>query len=641
MRCFKFPALLFCLSLLVACGDNGSAEAPLAANTPHPIAKAAVLTGGSGVAVHMYQALYGQAPSYAKLNTYSALATADAGAFARSLCNNFTNTSDSALARLVLDNLGVTAASVTARNAKGQSEYALLLDALTQLFAAYGADARGQIILNATNLLGGLESDATYGAAAVAYNNQAASNLSYSSNPSSTDVRPILASAFNGNVILGAPTTSSMALKLLSSNQSGVVSIEYGTQPGAYSDRTTATSLVAGEPLGMTLEGLGANTAYYYRINFQPFGAALGFGTEYSFHTARPVGSTFTFTLQADSHLDENSSLDQYHNTLANVLADKADFHIDLGDTFMTEKHSLPLIATVLMAPDQTTVNNRYIYERTHFGLFAHSVPLFLVNGNHDGELGWLADGSAQVLPVWAAQARQSYFVNPKPGLFYGGDPYLEPFIGQRSSWYSWQWGDALFVVLDPYWDSKAQASKDGWNLTLGARQYQWLASTLSASAAKYKFVFVHNLVGGLDGQMRGGVEAAPYFEWGGKNADGSEGFALQRPGWAMPIHQLLVKNKVAAVFHGHDHLYVKQDLDGIIYQEVPQPSAINNANGPNQATAYHYSNGTILSSSGHLRVSVTPTTVSSEYVRSWLPANENALRKNRQVDDRWTVAPR
>ena len=25
-------------------------------------------------------------------------------------------------------------------------------------------------------------------------------------------------------------------------------------------------------------------------------------------------------------------------------------------------------------------------------------------------------------------------------------------------------------------------------------------------------------------------------------------------------------------VFHGHDHLYARQDLDGIVYQEVPQP---------------------------------------------------------------------
>jgi hypothetical protein len=37
-----------------------------------------------------------------------------------------------------------------------------------------------------------------------------------------------------------------------------------------------------------------------------------------------------------------------------------------------------------------------------------------------------------------------------------------------------------------------------------------------------------------------------------------------------MPIHQLLLENHVTTVFHGHDHLFAKQELDGIIYQEVP-----------------------------------------------------------------------
>ena len=50
----------------------------------------------------------------------------------------------------------------------------------------------------------------------------------------------------------------------------------------------------------------------------------------------------------------------------------------------------------------------------------------------------------------------------------------------------------------------QTQPSKDAWGLTLGDRQYAWLKQTLATSTAKYKFVFIHNLVGGLDGQMRG-----------------------------------------------------------------------------------------------------------------------------------------
>ena len=416
------------------------------------------------------------------------------------------------------------------------------------------------------------------------------------------------------------------------------MSVSYGTVSGALNLQSSAVPLAAGEPAELTLQGLLAATPYFYKVQFAADGASPSAGPEYTFTTARRPDSTFTFTLQADSHLDENSSLDQYKRTLANVLADKPDFHIDLGDTFMTEKHSDPFTAVVQMAADLLTVKKRYAYERANFGLITHSVPLFLTNGNHEGELGWLLNGTAQNLALWAGQARQQYFANPSPGAFYQGDSVADSFIGPRASWYSWQWGSAQFIVLDPYWNSKAQASKDGWNLTLGDRQYQWLVQTLASSQATFKFVFIHNLVGGLDGQMRGGIEAAPYFEWGGKNLDGTDGFAKNRPGWAQPIHALLVQYGVTAVFHGHDHLYAKQVLDGIVYQEVPQPSAINNSSGSSLAAAYHYNSGTILSSSGHLRVTVSPTAVTAEYVRSWLPKDETTTRKNAQVDDRWTV---
>jgi len=213
--------------------------------------------------------------------------------------------------------------------------------------------------------------------------------------------------------------------------------------------------------------------------------------------------------------------------------------------------------------------------------------------------------------------------------------------MGQRASWYAWSWGDALFVVLDPYWNTRTKPGQDGWALTLGERQYRWLEETLSTSPARFKLVFVHNLVGGLDGQMRGGAEAAPYFEWGGRSADGTDGFRAKRPGWGLPIHALLVRYGVTTVFHGHDHLYARQEKDGVVYQEVPQPSARNTSSGPGLAAQYHYASGTILSSSGHLRVTVSPARVTCQYVRAWLPASETAQQRNGQVDDTWSVESR
>ena len=444
---------------------------------------------------------------------------------------------------------------------------------------------------------------------------------------------------FAGSILLGSPTSSSIKANVLSPTQGGTVYLACGTVRGVYPLQSAPVPLVAGTPVELALTGLAANTQYYYRLYYLPAGGAYGPTAEYTFHTARPAGITFTFTIQADSHMDENSSLDIYLRSLGNVAATTPDFHIDLGDTFMCEKHTGPLTAVVQSAPDYATVAARYTYERGNFGTISSTAPVFLVNGNHEGESGWFLNGTASNLAIWTTQARQRHFVNPMPDAFYTGDGVDEPFVGKRGTWYAWTWGDALFVVLDPFWNTAKQPGSDGWNLTLGDRQYAWLQQTLTGSTAIYKFVFIHNLVGGLDGQMRGGIEAAPYYEWGGKNADGTAGYATRRPTWTEPIHALLVRTGVTAVFHGHDHLYAKQDLDGIVYQEVPQPSAVNNQSGAILAAAYHYTAGTILSSSGHLRVIVAPDKVTAHYIRTWLPASETTTVKNGSVDDTWTVA--
>jgi chitinase len=209
----KYLSIFLCSLFLAACG--GGDETPVAiikTSVPHPVANAATVSGGSGVAVHMYQALYGMAPSNATLSAHTAQATSDPSAFARTLTNDFASTSSTALAKLVLDNLNVTAATVTAVNAQGQSEYTILLDALGQMFAFYGTDARGQIILNATNLLAGLESDATYGATAITYNNQASVNFSYSSNSASTVAAAISTATANAGATQNVTTGTLVTL---------------------------------------------------------------------------------------------------------------------------------------------------------------------------------------------------------------------------------------------------------------------------------------------------------------------------------------------------------------------------------------------------------------------------------------------
>ena len=58
-----------------------------------------------------------------------------------------------------------------------------------------------------------------------------------------------------------------------------------------------------------------------------------------------------------------------------------------------------------------------------------------------------------------------------------------------------------------------------------------------------------------------------------------------------------MVKNKVTIFFQGHDHLFAKQELDGIIYQTVPNPADDTYSAFNKEA----YTTGTILPNSGYL----------------------------------------
>lgn len=420
--------------------------------------------------------------------------------------------------------------------------------------------------------------------------------------------------------MVGAPSYASATLNLLSDGDGSAV-VAYGPEPHALRFRSVMTTLAAGAPKEFTIEGLSPDTRYYYRLADASTDATLDVGT---FTTQRSAGSTFTFTITADPHLDQSTDTTLYARTLGNVAADAPDFHFDLGDTFMTEK-----------LPDRLAAAAQYRAQRSFFS--AMDAPLFLAVGNHDGEYGRVNDGSAESTAVWSNLMRERYFANPAPGGIYSGNEALDPYAGHLRDYYAWEWGDALFVVLDPYWYSGAP-TEDGWGYTLGVEQYRWLSATLAGSDATYKFVFVHQLVGGATRAGRGGVEAAAFGEWGGKNVDGTDGFEAHRPGWGVPIHQLLVDNRVTAVYHGHDHLYAKQDLDGIVYQEVPQPACTVPGN-PATWAEYGYTQGTLLGSSGHLRVTVGPQGVVTAYVRAFLPASETRGHANREVAHSYTIA--
>jgi hypothetical protein len=436
-------------------------------------------------------------------------------------------------------------------------------------------------------------------------------------------------------VVLGRPTDASIVANIRGDAGSEVY-LDYGVAPAAYGSRSTAATLQSNGLAAVALEGLSPDTKYYYRLRYRGSASAAYLAdAERWFHTQRAAGGAFTFVVQADPHMDGNSSADVYGQTLANELADAPDFLFDLGDTSMVEKCAVAG-SNGCSAPSPATADSvwaRYGMMRSYFDRACHSVPLFMALGNHDGETGW-PDQAAPGLDGWAVAARKAFFPNPEPDRFYTGNQEQWPGVGLRQDYYAFEWADALFVVLDPYLYTAPKPGSDGWGWTLGRAQYEWLARTLAASRAKFKFVFSHHLVGGNGNDARGGVAFAQLFEWGGRNLDGSWGFSAHRPGWAAPIHQLLVDNKVSIWFHGHDHLYAREQLDGVVYQEVPQPS-LARYDTPNPGADYGYvgTMGTnIFASSGHLRVTVTAAQVLVEYVRSVAPSDVTETRQNRSI---------
>jgi hypothetical protein len=463
----------------------------------------------------------------------------------------------------------------------------------------------------------------------------ACSALSFHGWPVSLQVSRNLDEAFLCHPILVRPKDHSIGIHFVS-----LVAMEAYAEFGAggLSQETPRDITPSGQPYEMRIEDLEENTCYLYRLRYRLAGSQDPFeaGPVCNFDTQRSTGCPFTFTVEADSHLwdvwkgrhSTTEALDLYRITLGNVAADAPDFHFSLGDFSMTQySHS------------RLDSFERYAVERELLDPVLHSVPFYLVAGNHEGELGWLRVQGDSVV-AWAEDARRSLFPNPYPDDFYGGCPdSAYAGTGYRESYYSWDWGDALFVVLDPYWATTTRpysrrhgAPRTGWDWTLGGEQYEWLYRTLSASDRSWKIVLLHHLTSGVvtdEGVYgRGGIEVVkwdvahrPTFEWGGEDSTGADVFTSFRPSWDHgPIHDLLVETGVKLVLHGHDHGCAVQELDGITYAECPTP--IDPHYGSGYLTGGGYTHGQILPNSGHLRIRVDPEEMILEYVRAYLPGD-------------------
>ena len=427
--------------------------------------------------------------------------------------------------------------------------------------------------------------------------------------------------SFTGEELVGLPTDSSVVVNIVP-DENIELYYEYGTTSGVYTAQTANSTATAGQPHEMAITGLDANTRYFYRMQYRTPGDDWVVREEHSFWTQRAPGSTFTFTIIADSHLGNMGDSGKYAQAMENVNDDHPDFHLDLGDTFMLDGLT-----------SQSAINNRYLAQRPYMDRVGHSAPIFLASGNHENEEGWNFDDSPSQA-IMSINARKLYYPTPiTDGFYSGNDDTLAEIDGDhyREDYYAWEWGDALFVVLDPFQytmslpyspmagetNDEGTPTNDCWTWTLGLEQFNWFKGVLEGSDATYKFVFAHHMVGGMQTYVRGGAVPAHQYEWGGYNSNGTTwGFDTQRSGWGEDtIRDLMIDNGVNAFFHGHDHQYAYEMRDGIVYQSMPSPSMT--GDGFNLYSESNEYTIKVLPNSGHLRVTVTPAQATVDYVRS------------------------
>ncbi|MFO0611102.1 MAG: metallophosphoesterase family protein [Polyangiaceae bacterium] len=495
---------------------------------------------------------------------------------------------------------------------------------------------------------------------------------------------PVIVNPSIHNTVLGRPTDRSIAISVLPDQPGDAVFVELGKTVSSdltsIVDGASSPTLASpdGAPIVVELTGLSADTKYYYRVHFASGGQGDAPDHIHSFHTQRAPGRTFHFGVQGDTH-PERFNNKMFHAelfalTMAEVQKRQPDLYFTLGDDFSIEKiiqnfkaanfpaghtfqkavegaaplstylglpapFSEPMIVDGVSAPQS---NAAYLEMREkYFGAMSGATALFLTNGNHEqahlANLGGIFNNAA----VWAADARLKYYPLPAPNDFYGGDttalaakngyPTLAAADGLLRDYYAFTWGDALFVTLDPYWHSE-EVSPDStlfddpepkWGATLGDAQYAWLKQTLETSDAKWKFVFAHH----VNGNNRGAAAIVGVEEWGGE-----PGFAQHRPGWDNPIHQLFADTHVTIFFQGHDHLFAREKVDGVVYQEVPNPGdnsyfAYNcdayappsiQWSGPPGYGVYDPSYAVRLPNTGYLDVTVGPDAVRVDYVRTY-----------------------
>ena len=355
--------------------------------------------------------------------------------------------------------------------------------------------------------------------------------------------------------LLAKPTATSITLNIVAGDAQLAWYVTYRPQ-GAGKDqgwlKTGEKTVAAHSASEASLGGLRPDARYDYRIHArQPGSRSFAVAASGSFRTQKLLAGSFSFAVISDSHITpfHKDRLEVLSRVSTSVLKRKPDFLLMLGDNIQTfTSHGGPVT-------DPKFGPLLYGLLRQGLGDLTASTPIFLANGNWEGENGWHSARERE----WAKAARKAYFPNPEPDTYQqGGSP--------DQDYYGFAWADALFLVLNVTGYTKTThtlnslaGESDDW--TLGEKQKEWLEVQLARSRAKWKLLFIHHTVGG-----KAGDDANSRYGRGGGRA--------AKVGEQAVVHGWMRRFGVQALFYGHDHVFTDMVVDGIHYTCVGSAGA-------------------------------------------------------------------
>jgi len=403
-----------------------------------------------------------------------------------------------------------------------------------------------------------------------------------------------------------------------------------------YSENSDMSDAVTSDPvtgttaltrLNLTVTGLTAATYYWlaqYKIG--DAGSWINFpGGRGRVQLQKATGTTFKFAMIADSHANDSDTgggealsgeTETFLNTanktayglsrmMQDIVEQGAEFVVDLGDSPFLKKAAPP--------------GNRICCQiwRNFLNPMLKASGYYLALGNHEEEGGYYQRDLSQ---KHAFQERIRFVLNPDADTYpEGGEnsdsdddwvpalgtknrdedevdqDYLDTKIHSTTSslenYYAWTWGDALFIVLDPYrCTDVSENGTDGDNEApwqLGPTQWAWLNGVLKNSTAKWKFIFMHQFLGGyktsgLGWYGRGSgthISASRMTEvrFGTVENALSEEEAAAQAGTVgiqeeLKLHQYARRYGVTAIVTAHDHQFAHVIKDSVNYISAPPP---------------------------------------------------------------------